>query len=390
MRGTLTLEHAALRDWDALVIGAGPGGALASRQLALSGLRTLLVERHAFPRNKVCGGCLNGRALQVIRDVALADVFHALRPVSLNRFVLQANQRRVELELPEGAAIKRAGFDAMLVQAAIDAGAEFLPETLAVVEDEGLDYCHVRLRRNHGLAQTAKAKTIVAADGLGHPSLQRIPAFACQVMAHSRIGIGTRITRTLPGYQANTIHMAIAEWGYVGLAQTSTDSWNLAAAFDAAALKQAPCPASLVADTIRAAGLPALPALDICDWQGTLPLTRQSARLATGGIFLLGDAAGYIEPFTGEGMGWALSSALEIVPTVLRSIAKDRESAATRWETTERRRLQGGQSVCRVVSGLLRRPALVGAGLHTLSVFPSLANPLVRRVHSRPGKSSHT
>jgi menaquinone-9 beta-reductase len=151
--GTLTLDRAVASDWDAMVVGAGPGGALAARQLALAGLRTLLVERHIFPRNKVCGGCLNGRALEVLRTVGLENELNALRPVASNRFVLQANRRRVELVLPAGATIRRSSFDAMLVQAAIDAGAAFLPETFAAVENDdrtGLAGRRVQLRQHGG------------------------------------------------------------------------------------------------------------------------------------------------------------------------------------------------------------------------------------------------
>lgn len=390
--GTLTLERAVANNWDAVVVGAGPGGALAARQLALTGVRTLLVERHSFPRNKVCGGCLNGRALEVLRSVGLENELNTLRPVALNRFVLQANRRRVELVLPAGAAIRRSNFDAMLVQAAIDAGAEFLPETLAVVEnDDRTDLAsrRVHLRQNGGSHRTAMAKVIVAADGLGHPSLQRIPAFACQVELASRIGIGTTICEATGGYRSNTIYMALAKWGYVGLVRTGDGWWNLAAALDPTALKQALSPAALVANTMREAGLPELPSLASCVWQGTPPLTRQSASLAAARIFLLGDAAGYMEPFTGEGMGWALSSAIAVVPAVLQSVTASSELAMVQWDAGQRRQLQRGQAVCHIVRGLLRRPALVSAGLHALSVVPSLANPLVRRVYARPAKARY-
>jgi len=63
MRATLTLEAACEPTWDAIVLGAGPAGALAARQLGASGARVLLVDRKAFPRWKVCGACLNGQAL---------------------------------------------------------------------------------------------------------------------------------------------------------------------------------------------------------------------------------------------------------------------------------------------------------------------------------------
>ena len=355
--GNHTLVRATDSDWDTIVVGAGPGGALASRQLALAGLRTLLVERHVFPRNKVCGGCLNGRALETLRAVGLESAFDALRPVELSRFVLQAQRRRVELDLPAGAAIQRASFDAMLVQAAIDAGVEFLPETRALVENNDrtdLDVRRVQLRQHGGSAHLAKAKVIVAADGLGHPSLQHIPAFACRVDPASRIGIGATVAKAGSGYCSNTIYMALADWGYVGLVRTRDDSWNLAAAFDPKALRQATSLAALVANTLRTAGLPPLTSLNACVWHGTPPLTRQSARLAIPRLFLLGDAAGYREPFTGEGMGWALSSAIAVVPAVLQSVADESELAAAHWNEAQRHQLQRGQAICRIVSGVLR------------------------------------
>src|SRR5262249_26661731 len=66
---TLTLEEAARRSWHALVVGAGPAGATAARELARRGLDVLLVDRAAFPRWKVCGCCLNGNALATLAHV---------------------------------------------------------------------------------------------------------------------------------------------------------------------------------------------------------------------------------------------------------------------------------------------------------------------------------
>src|SRR5262249_58057061 len=70
---TLSLNEAAARTWDAVVVGAGPAGSLAARQLARAGLGVLLVDRASFPRWKVCGCCLRAGAPATLRAVGRGD-----------------------------------------------------------------------------------------------------------------------------------------------------------------------------------------------------------------------------------------------------------------------------------------------------------------------------
>src|ERR1700733_11058975 len=73
-RSTLTIDQAGEIEWDVAVIGAGPTGALAARQLALRGLRTLLLDRSSFPREKVCGGCISCLGRRLLESVELAQL----------------------------------------------------------------------------------------------------------------------------------------------------------------------------------------------------------------------------------------------------------------------------------------------------------------------------
>ena len=59
------------RLWDVVVVGAGPAGAVVARELALSGVTVLLVDRRRFPRNKVCGGCLSARTVAQLGELGL-------------------------------------------------------------------------------------------------------------------------------------------------------------------------------------------------------------------------------------------------------------------------------------------------------------------------------
>ena len=60
--------------WDALVIGAGPAGSVAARELARRGCRVLLVDKATFPRPKVCGCCVNGAAIRALERLGLGHV----------------------------------------------------------------------------------------------------------------------------------------------------------------------------------------------------------------------------------------------------------------------------------------------------------------------------
>ncbi len=129
---TIAPAEAAGRAWDAAVVGAGPAGAVAARELARRGRSVLLIDKATFPRWKVCGCCLNGSALDTLAAVGLGDLPARCGAVPLERVRLEAGGRGAELPLPGGVALSREAFDAALVRAAVAAGVAFLPGTRVV------------------------------------------------------------------------------------------------------------------------------------------------------------------------------------------------------------------------------------------------------------------
>jgi len=118
-----------LTRWDVVIAGAGPAGALLGYLLARRNWRVLIADRSAFPRDKVCGGCLNGRALAALESAGLGGLPRKHGSAPLERFRLSTGRAGAELPLPAGEAISRRALDAALAQSAVDAGAAFVTKT---------------------------------------------------------------------------------------------------------------------------------------------------------------------------------------------------------------------------------------------------------------------
>jgi len=383
---TIDVGEAARQRWDVVVIGAGPAGALAARQLARLGVSTLLVDRKAFPRAKVCGGCLNGRAIATLRRVGLGDLLAACGAVPLRRFVLRSSGREVSLPLPAGAALSRETLDAELVRAAIDAGAMFLPETTAAVaplacvpEIASKARRAVRLTVANGQAGEIETSVILAADGLGHRSL---PAgeFPERRRGDSRIGLGASFHDHSPAYGPGVIYMAVGREGYVGLVRTEDGRLNVAAAIEPSFVKRCGGPAACIADVLREAGFALPGAAHLAAWHGTLELTRRSVRVAGRRVLLLGDAAGYVEPFTGEGIGWAFEAAAAVPEIAIRGLRTWSKAIEQHWTKRYHQLVQRRQVWCRGLAWWLRRPGLVEPTMRFVRRFPDVSRPLIRRL----------
>ena len=135
-------------------------------------------------------------------------------------------------------------------------------------------------------------------------------------------------------------------------------------------------------DTVSEAGLPAVEGLEKFSWRGTPPLTRRQPRVAADRVFVLGDAAGYVEPFTGEGIAWALTSGASVVKLVRRAVRQWDPSLIREWEAIYRKVVAKCQRICRGVAYLVKKPAWVHAAALVLSLQPRLVKPVVRHINA--------
>lgn len=388
---SLSVIDAASPEWDAAVVGAGPTGALAARQLALSGLRTLLVDRSTFPRAKVCGGCISGLGRQVLKGVGLERLLEPPVAAPLDRFDLAASGRRICLPLPPGAAVSRLHFDVELVREAVRAGTAFLEGTTTIVRGLSDECCFRRIvLQRDDRSVFARARIVIVADGLGRTSLKDHRVFAPRVAAASRMGLGATLPASASDIAAGGVLMSVARDGYVGLVQVPGDALNLAAAVDPYAVRQRGTVA-VVRDILISAGVQPPVGLETTQWHGTGLLTRHSRRLSARRLLVLGDAAGYVEPFTGEGMTWGMLSAVLAAPLVQNWLSREAagngdglasngsfDSLSRAWARIHRAQIAHRQRDCRILAGLLRSSMAVSVAMKLMSVAPSIARPFIR------------
>jgi flavin-dependent dehydrogenase len=336
--------------WDAIVMGAGPAGAIAARQLALQGRRVLLIDKSRLPRSKVCGGCLGGAAMKSLASIGLGALPLACGGVPLTTFELASGGVVARLPVGQRVAISRQTFDDALVREAMRVGVAVCDEVRGtLLPSDGGRVRQVALRNRTGDV-TARASVVIAATGL-----TRGPAeCTTRVAPGSYVGLGAILDRAPIATSVGVLHMACTSEGYVGVTAVENSDFDVAAAVDPHALAHASSPGQLVHDILSQSGLS--PAIDLrtIPWCGTSLLTRKTTPLASHRCLLIGDAAGYVEPFTGEGIGWAIHSALMATALLAGPLETWDPSLPARWQQLYYNGLAAKQGTCRVLSRALR------------------------------------
>lgn len=380
VESTLTPSAATRRVWDVLIIGAGPAGSVAAHELARRGLTTLLVDRAQFPRHKVCGCCLGAAGLAELEAIGLGQLLCDAGAVPLRMIRLAYGNRQVALPIPTGAALSRSVLDAGLIRRAIDRQAHFLAGAKAELNDIGVETRSLYLRRDDVLWRV-QARVVLIADGLGGRSLVGERGFGRHAWRHSRIGAGTLCAEAPDFYEPGVIHMACHRRGYVGLVRIESGALDVAAAMDPDFMRECGSPGAAAARILASAGMPSISQASTGEWHGTPWLTSQPTRVAAERLFVLGDAAGYVEPFTGEGMTWAIASARGVVEPVMRAAEQWSTDLEDEWTQRRAQLLAGRQRACRWIARGLRHPGLTRGVIAALSRWPALAKPIISRLN---------
>lgn len=374
-----------MKPYDAIVVGAGPAGSATALLLARAGRAVLLLDRERFPRDKPCSEYLSPETTAVLERLgggiverieraahARLEGMKVVSPAGVEALGLFAAAHGYRPPRPYSFALPRTTFDSIMRETAEATGAEVRENV--TVEDllwSGRGVAGVVARSGNGKRETYAARVVVGADGL-------------RSIVARRLGVRRR---SLPHRFALSAHfsgvagvgdvgeMHVGRPGYVGLGPIGDGVTTVALVLPRAAVR-GQGRLSLTDELDR---FPRLAgrfrgARMVRPVLATGPFSQRSTRVTADGACLVGDAADFFDPFTGQGIYNAVRSAELAAPVLTGALAASppapvRGAALAGYERARRREFRG--------KWVLER--LIGCGV----AWPALAERVVARLARR-------
>jgi menaquinone-9 beta-reductase len=352
---------------DVVIVGGGPAGSACAIFCAEAGLRTVLLEREKFPREKVCGDCLNPACWPVLRRLGIADAVRDLPNGVLDAVdFIGINGARVRVDLPrhEDAeiAVKRSIFDHLLLERARAAGARIYEGTMVT----RLEKTRWGDWKVDAVGDKATAPVVVAADGR-NSTIARFRNLLPRIQ-RERVALQTRIP--LPSGFGNRVVLQFLKEGYSGQAPVNGEELNLCLVGAAGSV-----------DRLKKWAAKEFGVASDHAWRTVTPLTRTSLEPVRDNLFLIGDAARVVEPFTGEGIYYAIRSA-ELAAKAITAIIReeDREIALRQFVHEHDQMYRGRLWINQLARAAVVRPQVGSAFVQLARVFPGMLRFLTRKI----------
>jgi len=355
-----------MQPFDVAIVGGGPAGSSCAAFCAAAGLRTLVLDREKFPREKVCGDCLNPSCWPVLERLGLAEKLRDLPHSKLGSVAFIAiDGREVSFDLPTGTdceiSVKRSLFDELLLKRARELGANVQEQATVTGLSRDGDW---KIETASG--DFFQARILIGADGRNSTV-----AHLCNLLprpARERVALQAHIA--LPRDFGNRIVLQFLPEGYSGQAPVNENQLNLCL------VGTPPTISKLRRWAQHEFELPTDQT-----WRTITPLTRSPVPSAHENLFFIGDAAYVVEPFTGEGIYYALRSgelAANAVAKLLRG--EHGKSVLDEFRRAYAQVYCGRLWINRLARAAVLRPQLGSFFIHIARINPSILKLLIAKI----------
>jgi flavin-dependent dehydrogenase len=333
-----------MSDFDVIVVGGGPAGATAATLCTQRGFRVALFEHARFPRHKVCGDVINPNCWSVLKKLGVAEKIRALPHHDIEAALFTAPAGGVvNVPMPRGAvAIRRSLFDQVLLEHARACGVQ-------VFEDETVHEIASERRVSTGTECYRARKAIIGAEGRHSMTARSSGLVRKSPKGNGHVAFQAHF-RAPPALDRR-VQLHLFRGGYCGLVRVDAERVNLCIVTDRRGARFHNDCAALFGHTVRQnphfrnLGITPEPLEPL---QSAHPLRGPMNVPARNGVFLVGDALRIMEPFTGQGILFALRTA-EIVAESIGSPSQPERSYAADVTTLYRRRGRTNEWLRRVM-----------------------------------------
>ena len=393
---------ASTRNYDVLIAGGGPAGASAAIHLARQGARVLLAEQKKFPRPKLCGEFISPECITQFERLGVSDQMLARGPSSLTETVFYS-QAGARVSVPSdwfskgGVALglSRAEMDERLLRRAADAGVDVREETSVT----SLNFANERVvgvnLKNHNSEKSVRAPITIDATGRS-----RVLARMAEKSTYGRSQ-----QRELVAFKAHFRNTAVARGvceiyfyrgGYGGLSSIENGLSNLCFIVNARevrachsnagrVMREVVCRNRRAADTLR-------DAVPESDWLAvSLEGFGRHSPTPVDGLLTIGDAASFIDPFTGSGMLMALESGELVANAITQHLPQLNElrlqTLSEKYRAAYERQFNSRLRLCSLIRRAAFAPGVADFAILLFGASDTLRRRVARATRSQPKRN---
>lgn len=381
-------------DAEVIVVGGGPAGASTAWALAREGVDVLLLDRARFPRDKVCAEYLSPQASRILSDMGILDQVEASGAAHLRGMrVRSPDGHSADGEFAsrhhgfhgfrdKGLAIRRMKLDPIVLSSARKAGAR-VEESMRVTDltrNGGARVSGVTVLDGDGATHALRARYVVGADGLRSVVGRRLNLVRTSRIWPRRIALVTHY-RNIQGV-TNIGEMHVDYGGYFGIVEVDGGLMNVAVVIPQSRARTIGDKTAFLEEWI--ASRPHLAerfigAERLTPVHATGPFATASRRPWAPGAALVGDAADFFDPFTGEGIYAALRGGELLAPHLIEALGREKEEKRVLdgYDRARKREFGGKWKLERIVGMTIAYPWFINNAAKMLSQRKDLADLLV-------------